>query len=106
MTPYNSIYNVPDKYTRRIPTQRQLNNIGINDILLVGISVGLEDTWYSEFFVIRVNSIIEDRYIEGTVPHPMKLTIAHGIKQESKIEIFEDHVYAILTEDEAIELFN
>lgn len=104
ITPYSSIEYVPDLYTRRIPKQHELDGIKINDLVLIGIRSKLEDAWYTEFFVIVVTHVKEG-YIEGTVQNTMSLTVNHGVKQYSKVQLFEDHVFAILTEKEYVDLF-
>jgi hypothetical protein len=104
ITPQFTVLDIPELYTKNIPNQEQLDSIEDNDIVLIGINTGLEDTWYTEFFAVSIYYSNEG-HLKGTIINNLSLTVAHGLHTDSEIEFYEDHVFAILSEKEYIEMF-
>ena len=102
--PRESILNVPEAYIVNIPSQEELDGIKEGDIILLAISTGLEDTWYTEFFCAVVTELNEG-LIKAITLNNMSLSVNHGIRRDSEIKVYEDHIFAILSEEDYMDLF-
>lgn len=104
ITPHNSFLDVPQEYISKIPEQEELNNIKEGDIILVRIKSRLEDSYFTEFCGAVVKEL-EFGVVTAIVLNSMKLTVNHGLRENSNITIYEDFIFAILTEREYLEVF-
>jgi hypothetical protein len=97
-------FSIPDCYTSRPPTNEDLDNLKEDDIILLGIRAGLEDTHYTEMFCAIVESVIEGK-IEARVVSEMSLTIIHGYKRYDPIIVTDSFIFRIMTHEEYYEMF-